>query len=75
MFGSRKREIQRLRQENKLLREAISPLTSLGIPVGNISTILRPYADSLKPMLKKMKPESSFRSSGTSASSPIKTNL
>jgi hypothetical protein len=73
MFGARKKEIQRLQEENKALREAVYPLTKLGIPINMISGLLKPYADSISPVLDKMREEASHRSYGTSASSPIRT--
>lgn len=68
---SSKSEIELLRKENKLLKEAVSPLTSLGIPVESLAEILRPIANILKSEIEKRRYEASFNDSGRSASSPV----
>jgi hypothetical protein len=67
-----------LRKENKLLREAVFPLTSLGIPIENLAELLRPIANILKSEIEKKRYEASYNDSGRSSSSPAsspKTNF
>ena len=67
---SSKSEIDLLRKENKLLREAVFPLTSLGIPIENLAELLKPVANILKPEIEKKRYEASYNDSGRSSSSP-----
>lgn len=64
-----------LLRENKELRDAISPITNLGVPVSEVKNILIPFANHLKSEIDKeimrRRTEVSHRSHGGSASSSI----
>jgi hypothetical protein len=74
-------QIRQLKEENLLLRqeiiklkEAISPLTRIGIRVQDMKMILDPIAAILDKEIEKQKknlPDTAFRTSGTTASSPV----
>jgi hypothetical protein len=68
---SRQKEINLLRKENKLLKEAVLPLTSLGIPIEKLADVLKPFAVFLKSEIERLRHEASYRSPGRSSSSPI----
>ncbi|HBC80359.1 MAG TPA: hypothetical protein DEO60_15265 [Bacteroidales bacterium] len=66
----RQKEIDILHKENKLLKDAVNPLTSLGIPIENLADFLRPIAKVLKSEIEKKRHEAAFHDSGK-ASSPV----
>ena len=63
------KRIKFLEKENRILKNAISPLTDLGYPVENINALLKPLAELLKKEIKRQQ-DASFQSRGQ-ASSPV----
>jgi hypothetical protein len=74
-----KSEIEYYKRKNKVLLDAVSPLTDLGIYDEQLSVILRPMLETYIPYLKtiieeekkKQRQEASFRGKGGGASSSI----
>jgi hypothetical protein len=67
----RQKEIDLLSKENKLLKDAVYPLTSLGIPIENLADIIRPIAKILKSEIEKKHHDASYHDTGRSSSSPL----
>jgi hypothetical protein len=74
---SQLKEIDMLRKENKLYQNAVSPLTSIGIPIENLAALLQPIARNLKPESEKKRLDASYHDSEGSklASNGGLTNL
>jgi hypothetical protein len=65
------RKMRKLRKENRILRDIVSPFTSIGISLEVLKEILTQVALILKEEINKKRHEASFRSSGGAVSSPV----
>jgi len=66
---SLKNELDSLRKENKMLQDAVYPLTTSGIPIEKLAETLKPIVSMLESETEKKQHEASYHDSGTSLAS------
>jgi hypothetical protein len=71
-------KVKKLHKENKFLRDLVAPVTTIGISVGVLAIIMKPFADLVKKEIERKRMvnirnnnSASYQSSGGTCSSPV----